>query len=113
MALTEARRTGDFILSEANGTRSREEVTIAAAAGAMIPGTVVSMLAGGKYVEYDDVGTDGTEVAAGILYAAVADSASDQKAVIIVRDAEVNASRLTGSNANAVADLRALGIIAR
>ncbi len=113
MALTEARRTGDFILSEANGTRSREEVTIAAAAGAMIPGTVVSMLASGKYVEYDDVGTDGTEVAAGILYAAVADSASDQKAVIIVRDAEVNASRLTGSNANAVADLRALGIIAR
>lgn len=71
------------------------------------------MLASGKYVEYDDVGTDGTEVAAGILYAAVADSASDQKAVIIVRDAEVNASRLTGSNANAVADLRALGIIAR
>lgn len=113
MALIEARRTGDFILSEANGTRSREEVTIDAAAGAMIPGTVVSKLANGKYVEYDDVGTDGTEVAAGILYADVANSASDQKAVIIVRDAEVNASRLTGSNANAVADLRALGIIAR
>lgn len=113
MALTEARRTGEFILSEANGTRSREEVTVAAAAGAMVSGTVVSKLADGKYVEYDDAGTDGTETAAGILYTAVADSASDQKAVIIARDAEVAEGQLTGYNANAKADLLALGIIVR
>lgn len=114
MALTETRRTGDFILSEASGTRSREEVTISSTAGAMIPGTVVSKLtADGKYVAYDDVGTDGSEVAAGVLYAAVADSASDQKGVILARDCEVTGIRLTGSNANAVADLKALGIIVR
>lgn len=114
MALTEARRTGDFLLSEASGTRSREEVTVSSAAGAMEPGTIVSKLdADGKYVAYDDVGTDGSQVAAGILYAAVADSASDQKAVVFVRDCEVSALRLTGSNANAVADLKALGIIVR
>lgn len=114
MALTEARRTGEFILSEANGTRSREEVTVAAAAAAMVSGTVVSKLsADGKYVAYDDAGTDGTETAAGILYTAVADSASDQKAVIIARDAEVAEGQLTGYNANAKADLLALGIIVR
>lgn len=114
MALTETFRTGHFLLSEASGTRSREEVTIDLAAAAMVPGTVVSKLtATGKWVAYDDVGTDGSEVAAGILYAAVADSAADQKGVVLVRDCEVTGSRLTGSNANAVADLKALGIIVR
>ena len=114
MALTETRRTGDFLLSEASGTRSREEVTIDLSAGAMIPGTVVSKLnVSGKYVAYDDVGTDGSEVAAGILYAAVEDKAVDQKGVVLVRDCEVTGIRLTGSNANAVVDLRALGVIVR
>lgn len=113
MALTEARRTGEFLLSEANGTRSREEVTIDASAGAMVAGTVVSKLANGKYVAYDDVGTDGSETAAGVLYAAVADTTGDQKAVIYARDCEVAQVHLTGYNANAKADLAALGIIVR
>lgn len=114
MALTETRRTGDFLISEASGTRSREEVTIDLSAGAMIPGTVVSKLtASGKWVAYDDAGTDGSETASGILYAAVADSTADQKGVVFVRDCEVTGIRLTGSNANAVVDLKALGIIVR
>ena len=112
--LTQGNQTGEFLLSQANGTRSREEVTISSAAGAMIAGTVLAKLdADGKYVEYDDVGTDGTQTAAGILYADVANSASDQKAVIIARDAEVDSALLTGYNANAKADLAALGIIVR
>lgn len=114
MALTETFRTGHFLLSEASGTRSREEVIIDPTSPAMVPGTVMSKLtATGKYVPYDDVGTDGSEVAAGILYAAVADSAADQKAVVYVRDCEVNGSRLTGLNANATADLKLLGVIVR
>ncbi|MBK6587948.1 MAG: head decoration protein [Acidobacteria bacterium] len=114
MAKTEARRTGDFILSEASGTRSRDEVTIAAAAAALEVGTVMGKItASGKYVAYDNGASDGSEVAAGVLYAAVADSAADQKGVIIARDAEVNASRLTGSDTAGVADLKALGVIAR
>ena len=113
MAMTEARRTGEFLLSEASGTRSREEVTIDASAGAMVAGTVVSKLASGKYVAYDDVGTDGSETAVGVLYAAVADSAGDQKGVVIARDAEVAEVHLTGYNANAKADLAAVGIIVR
>lgn len=114
MAKLEARRTGDFILSEASGTRSRESVTIAAAAAALTVGTVVGKItASGKYVAYDNGASDGSEVAAGVLYAAVADSAADQSGVIIARDAEVNASRLTGSDTPGLADLKALGIIAR
>lgn len=114
MALTEARRTGEFLISEANGTRSREEVTIDATAGAMVAGTVVSKLAtGGTYVAYDDEGTDGSETAAGVLYRAVPDATGEQKAVILARDCEVAEVHLTGFNANARADLAALGIIVR
>ena len=112
--LTEAVRPGEFIIAEANGTISREVVTIAAAAGAMVAGTVLAKLtSGGKYVEYDDVGSDGTETAAAILYAACPDSASDQLAVVIVRHAEVEESLLTGINAGGKADLAAADIIFR
>lgn len=114
MALTEARRTGEFLISEANGTISREEVTVAAAASALVAGTVMGKItASGKYVAYSNGAADGSEAAAGILYAAVADSAADQKAVLIVRHAEVAENRLTGIDANGKADLLALGVIVR
>lgn len=113
MAL-EGKHTGEFLLSEANGTRSREQVTIAAAATAMVAGTVVGKIsASGKYKAYSNVAADGTEVAAGVLLYNVADSAADQKVVIIARDAEVQASVLTGSDAAGVTDLAAVGIIVR
>lgn len=112
--LTEARRTGEFIISEANGTRSREKVTIAAAAAALAAGTVLGKItASGKYVAYSNGAADGTEVAAGILYAPVGDSAADQPGVMICRDAEVAAIFLTGSDAPAKVDLAALGVIVR
>jgi hypothetical protein len=113
--LTENLRPGEFIISEANGTRSRDVVTIDASAGAMVPGTVIAKLvAGGKYVAYvESLGTDGSEIAAGILCAAVDDSASDQQAVIISRDAEVLEICLTGLDSVGKADLAALGIIVR
>jgi len=112
--LTEARRTGEFLISEANGTRSREKVTIAAAASALVAGTVMGKITvGGKYVAYNNGASDGSEVAAGILYAAVADSASDQPGVIIARDAEVAEVHLTGIDATGKTDLAALGVIVR
>lgn len=114
MALTEARRTGEFLISEASGTRSREEVTIAAAAGAMVAGTVLGKItASSKYVAYNNAAADGSEVAAGILYNAVADLAVDQKVAAYVRDAEVTGIRLTGLDTPGTADLKALGIIVR
>lgn len=114
MALTEGKYTGEFLLSEANGTRSREEVTIDSTAGAMVPGTLVGKMANGNYKAYANGNSAGdADAAGGVLYHAVADSAATQKAVIIARDAEVNGDELTGSDANGVADLLALGIIVR
>lgn len=111
---TEALRTGEFIISEANGTRSREPVSIAAAAAALVAGTVLGKItASGEYVAYSNAANDGSEVAAGILYAAVGDSAADQPAVAIVRDAEVASNRLTGLDTAARNDLAALGVIVR
>lgn len=112
--LNEGKHAGEFILSEGNGSISREEVTIAAAAGALAAGTVMGKItASGKYVAYSNAAADGSEVAAGILYANVPDLAVDQEAVIIARMAEVIGNALTGSDAAGIADLAAKDIIVR
>lgn len=67
----------------------------------------------GNHVAYSDAATDGSDVAVGILYAAVADGTSEQRAVLIARDAEVQQSELTGYDAAAKVDLAAVGIIVR
>ncbi len=115
MALTEITHAGEFLLAEGNGSISRAEITIAAAAGAMVAGTVLGKItASGKYIAYDDAGTDdGRRTAAGILYASVPDSAADQPAVAIVRHAEVSQGELTGYDAAAGVELAALQIIVR
>lgn len=110
----EGKHAAEFLLSEGENKISREEVVIAAAAGAMVPGTLLGKItASGKYVAYSNAASDGTEVAAGILYAAVPDVAVDQKAVAIVRLAEVAASQLTGSDSPGLADLKLNFVIAR
>jgi len=205
--LNEGKHTGEFLLSEGNGSISRETVTISSAAAALVPGTVlgkitlgavtsaavagntgngtmgsvtlslgakpgvykltivepasnagafvvedpdgiiigngdvaaafsagglaftladgatdfasgdqfnITVAAGsGKYVAYDSAATNGAAVAAGVLYAAAPDSASDQKAVAIVRMAEVIEAELTGIDAAAKLQLAALNIICR
>ncbi len=114
MALTESTRAGEFLLAEGNGSISRAEVTIAAAAAALPAGAVLGKLsASGKYVAYNNAASDGSQTAAGILYESVPDAASDQKAVAIVRHAEVMGAMLTGLDTDAVADLAALQIIVR
>jgi hypothetical protein len=115
--LTEGRHAGEFILSEANGSRSRENVTVASgqdlAAGAVL-GKITS---GGKYAAYDNGASDGTEVAAAILLDACDATGGDVAAAVIARDAEVNGEclgYLTGADeAAGIADLLAVGIIVR
>lgn len=75
--------------------------------------TITVASGSGRYVAYSDSATNGSEVAAAILYAPLADSTSDQKAAVIVRDAEVDASLLTGLDAAGIADLAKLGIVMR
>lgn len=114
MSQTESLHPGEFIVSEANGTRSREEVVIAAAAGALPVGQVLGKItASGKYVAYSNAANDGSETAAAILYAAAPDLAVDQKGVVVARDAEVDESLLTGLDSAGRTDLAALGIVLR
>jgi len=119
-AITEEAHDGEFVVSEANGTRSREEVTMVSGTAAMTAGAVVGKVtASGKYAAYDDGLADGTEVCAGVLFGAVDASAADAQCTIIARDAELNSSEIdwldqAGAEiVNGTADLLALGIILR
>ncbi len=98
----EPARALEFLVSEANGQRSRDQVTIAAAAGALVPGAVLGRItASGKYVAYANGAADGSEVAAGILCYEAPDLAVDQLATIINGDAEVQGSLLNWGAASA------------
>jgi copper homeostasis protein CutC len=111
---TEARRTGEHLISEANYTRSRENITIISGAGILAPGTVLGKItASGKYSAYNNANSDGTEVAAAVLYAAVDATSADVPAVAHVRDCEVAEILMTGLDADAIKDLAAIGVIVR
>lgn len=114
---TEPNHAGEFLLSEASGNRSREVVTVVAGQ-VLAAGTVVGKItANDKYAVYDNGASDGTEVAAGVIYNAVDTSATglnaDSEQLVIVRDAEVDANLLTSNDANGTTDLLSLGIIVR
>lgn len=112
--LTMARRTGEHILSEANGTRSREQIVIAAGAGVLEAGTVLGKVTSSqKHVPYDPAATNGAETAAGILYAGVDATSADVAAVAHVRDCEVAESLLTGIDAAGITELASAGVIVR
>lgn len=116
-ALTEGRHSGEFILSESNGNRSREEVTIVSGED-LAAGTVLGKItASGKYAAYDNGASDGTQTAVGVLLDACDASGGDTQATMIARDAEVNGEMLgylTGADeAAGITDLLAVGIIVR
>lgn len=112
--LTEGIHTGEFLLSEGNGFISREKVIVTQTGVALKSGTVLAKLtATGKYVAYDDVGTDGSETAVAILYTELPAFTGDVKAVVIARQAEVKAVALTGTIGAYATDLAAVGIIVR
>jgi len=82
--------------------------------------TITVAAGSGKYVAYNQDGTDGSEVAAAILYDNTDASTADQEAVAIVRDAEVNGNDLTwpsdiedAEKNAAIAQLAELGVIVR
>ena len=111
---TEGVHAGEFLLSEANGTRSREDITLAATAVNLPAGQLLgSLTASGEYVPYNPAGEDGSETAAAILFAPVGASAEAQRSVGVVRDAEVIERLLTGLDTAAEVDLLALGIVIR
>ena len=110
---TEAVHTAEFFLSEGNRAISREAITVAAG-DALPAGQVLGIeTASGHYAAYSPAATDGTEVAVGILHAALPASADVRNGVAFVRLAEVAAARLTGLDAAAIADLKTRHLIVR
>jgi len=123
--LTEGQYPSEFILSEAPGRLSHDTVTVTVAAATTLrPGMVLGKLtATGKYVPYDNAGSDGSETAAGILYGELVNAAvspADKTGVVVNLNAEVRkadlqwASGLVDADKTAAyVDLRTLGIKAR
>lgn len=119
-SLTEGRHTGEHLISEAAGTRSRDVVTLVAGQN-LDPGTVLGKVTvSGKYTQLAPAAEDGSEVAAAVLFAAVDATAADKAAVVHLRDTEVAGAGLNwpavitvGEKAAANAELQALGIVIR
>ena len=122
---TEGRHATEGLLSEANFHRSRDNITIAAGAGIILPGQVLGKVtASGKYVPSANAsvtGEEGAEVAKAIALYGCDASTEDQKISAITRDAEWNGHTLSydatvddaTKKAAKTAQLAAQGIIAR
>jgi hypothetical protein len=117
---TEPNRPYECVISEANGQRSRETVTIVAGAD-LEPGSVLGKItASGKYTLYDDGNGDGSQTAVAILLAFADASGADASAAVLMHDAEIKKSLLVWhasadatSKATAYTQLANVGIIAR
>lgn len=116
--IRETQGTAAHVVSEADGTRSRETGTLATDTVAYLPGTVVALVSG-EYVRHD-----GTNTVAGVLYEGTEAGEADVSRTFHVRDCELNAAELqwtadgtTALNASQItageAALAALGIIVR
>jgi len=95
VALTEGRTPGCFILTEANGRRSRKKVTVTVAASTTLqPGEVLTLSAG-KYIDYDN--STGGGVAAAILFGELVNDTEapvDMTGVVVDNNAEVVKAQL-------------------
>ena len=114
----EPQHTGEHILSEANGNRSREQIVLAA--GNLPAGTVLALDENGDYVQLNPTGDTPTNVAAAVLYSATDASEAPARAVIHARDCEAIATLLNWpagitepQKATATEQLTATGIILR
>lgn len=118
---TEGLRPAEIIQSEANGTLSREQVTIVSGAGVLVAGTVLGKItASGKYKAYDDDNVDGSETAAAVLLYPVDATSADVIVTVLFRLAEIKAAAVTWAGTNdagdktaGIADLAAKNIIIR
>lgn len=114
---TEGRHPGEAILTEATGSRSRDNAIIEAGAGVFEAGTVLA--AGATAGEYKPAAVADTAVAVAIYGA---DASAQAVAIsIIARDAEMNGACLVfeasvttdEQKAAKVADLASKGVIVR
>lgn len=115
------RPTAHYLVSEANGFRSREVGIIASGSGKLDAGAVLGRVtASKKLVPLAPGASDGSQTAAAILYEGCDATSADVRRTTTARDAEVQAAVLVwpvGTTDNqktaALAQLAALGIAAR
>ncbi|TVR06635.1 MAG: head decoration protein [Salinarimonadaceae bacterium] len=125
---TEGRHPGEFLLTEATGSRSRDAIVIASGAGVLAPGTVLGRFTSGanagKFTASINAAADpdvGQQVAVALLLYGVDATSGDVAVAAITRDAEVNGNVLTyhtsvddaTKRAAKNAQLAAVGIIVR
>jgi len=118
--LTEGQHAGEFLISEASGTRSRAQVTLVTSVD-LAPGAVLGQIAGtGFYTAFDPHASSGAETAVAILWDAASADSAGVPATVIARDAEVNGGELVwpedleaGEQTAAIAQLAAVGLIVR
>ena len=120
--LTEGKHAGGFLVWEVLRDYTRETITIASGVGKLEPGTVLGKITtGGKYTGLAPAATNGSQNAAGILWAGVDASAADAPGVVVMRGpALVNQHELVWPDGATEAQitaattaLAALGIILR
>ncbi|HRE44767.1 MAG TPA: head decoration protein [Terricaulis sp.] len=122
MSMTEGAYPEEVILSEANGHRSRESVTLASGQN-LKAGTVLGIVtSGGAYAIADNStpASNGTQTAKAILLRDCDASSAAKRALVLRRDAEVKRDALTfhadadGTDITAlIGHLAAEGIIVR
>ncbi len=114
-------RAGGFMVSEANGLRSRQQITMVSGQASLLAGSVLGRItASGKYCQYNPANSDGSEAVAAVLWDDCDATLADTQCVGVVRDAEVNQGELlwfTGASGGqitaGIAGLTAIEIIAR
>lgn len=117
----DVRTTAHYLMSEANGRLSREQIIIASGAGKLVAGTVLGQVtASKKYVPIDPEATDGSQTAKAVLFEGCDATTADVRRTITARSSEVVAGALVWPSAaddadknTALASLAALDIIAR
>lgn len=115
------RNTAHYLVSEANGYRSREQVVIASGSGKLDAGSVLGQVSvSKKFKPYTPGASDGSQNAVAILFEACDATSADVRRTVTARDAEIQADVLVwagGVNDTqktaALAALAALGIAAR
>ena len=109
----ETLHAGEFLLSEGAGKISCESILVAAGA-ALNAGQVLGLVTvTNEFAPYDPAATDGSEVAACILYGPLGESTEERRASAVVRLAEVSEVHLIGLDAEAEVSLAAQFVIVR
>ena len=116
----ETNHAAAHLVSEANGYQSREKITIGTGANLPAGQILGKITASGKYVALNPAASDGSQTAAGALYAPADAASADVQGVAHVRNCELHGGEIvwpagitTPQKTAAIAQLLAAGIILR